>query len=735
MQSKGPHHIRLATVSVNQTPLDWSGNRQRIQNALADLARRQGANQIDIVLFPELAISGYGCEDAFFYPQTLDRAMAAARQSAREADRLLPGALVFVGLPVRVHNEIYNCMAALHAGRIIGFNPKMHLANDGLHYEARQFRAWHGINTVNLDIDGRAVPIGPLLYDLDGRRIALEICRDAWYPDRPALLHAPAGLDLVLNPSASHFAMGKLRQRRQLALESGRTLGCHFVQVNLLGNEAGRVIFDGSSLFSSGGQMLAEDTGLGYGDYRVCVESLDLAANRAAQRRGAPQRFYPLLVAGPGVETNAGNNVASSLEIRLTSGQSGGIASVISTDPQVAPGSQVDQARLAATARDPWQINQSPGVSADERQDYLDFLRAASLGLFDYLRKSHTRGFALSLSGGADSACCALLVQRMTAIGIHDAGLQAFCHRIGRAEILETIDADLTRMMQLAPAAALQHNADPAHTAYRQALLQASRLVTGQLLCTVYQSTRQSSLTTREAARSVADALGARHSELEIDHLVDTYQSLASSALGRSLGWEQDNLTLQNIQARSRSPLVWMLANANNYLLIATGNRSEVSTGYCTMDGDTSGSLAPIGGVSKRFVLDFLRFMETEGDPLLGPVPELRYITAQAPTAELRPQSDGQTDEAELMPYPILEIIERMAVRDQQDDAAILAVLQTQPAAAACNPADLQAMIERFRRLWQRSQWKRERLAPAFHLDDYSLDPRGWCRYPILAGG
>src|ERR1035441_6631523 len=74
------------------------------------------------------------------------------------------------------------------------------------------------------------------------------------------------------------------------------------------------------------------------------------------------------------------------------------------------------------------------------------------------------------------------------------------------------------------------------------------------------------------------------------------------SSLGRKLGWEQDDLALQNIQARVRSPGIWLLANLNNALLLSTSNRSEAAVGYATMDGDTSGGLSPIAGIDKAFL-------------------------------------------------------------------------------------------------------------------------------------
>src|SRR5205085_3990611 len=140
------------------------------------------------------------------------------------------------------------------------------------------------------------------------------------------------------------------------------------------------------------------------------------------------------------------------------------------------------------------------------------------------------------------------------------------------------------------------------------------------------------------------------------------YEALVSDAIGRKLCWSQDDLALQNIQARVRGPSVWLLANLKNALLLSTSNRSEAAVGYATMDGDTCGGLSPIAGIDKAFLRQWLAWMESYGPHETGALPALHVINALAPTAELRPQDHHQTDEDDLMPYPVLDAIERAAI-------------------------------------------------------------------------
>jgi NAD+ synthase (glutamine-hydrolysing) len=259
------------------------------------------------------------------------------------------------------------------------------------------------------------------------------------------------------------------------------------------------------------------------------------------------------------------------------------------------------------------------------------------------------------------------------------------------------------------------------------------KALTTALLTTAYQATANSGQVTRMAARAVAEAIGARHLELEVEKIHQDYLSAIESALERKLDWQQDDLALQNIQARVRSPGVWLLANLMNALLLSTSNRSEAAVGYATMDGDTSGGLSPIAGIDKAFLRQWLRWLETKGPVGLHSIPALAAINQQAPTAELRPADRHQTDEEDLMPYEVLDAIERSAIRDKNSPVEVFELMRAQFPNRPTRQLGL--WVERFFKLWCRNQWKRERYAPSFHLDDENLDPKTWCRFPILSGG
>ena len=193
--------LRVAAAALNQTPLDWDANAANIRAAI-DEARRRGAS---LLCLPELCVTGYGCEDAF-------HSHAVVATAEEVLGELLPktaGMAVSIGLPVVCAGGLYNATALVVDGVVVGLAAKQRLAGDGLHYEPRWFKAWPRDTVASVPVAGRACPIGDLVFDLAGVRLGFEICEDAWVADRPGEEHARRGADLILNPSASHFAFGK----------------------------------------------------------------------------------------------------------------------------------------------------------------------------------------------------------------------------------------------------------------------------------------------------------------------------------------------------------------------------------------------------------------------------------------------------------------------------------------------------------------------------------------------
>ena len=611
--------IRIGGAAVNQTPIDWDNN---IQNILQAIQEAKNAN-VEILCLPELCITGYGCEDLFLTDWVSETAVEYCFKIAEECRDII----VSIGLPIRLNGNTYNCACLIEDGEVKGFTAKQFLANEGVHYETRWFTAWMRNHIITFKRKGITYPLGDVLYNVKGARIGFEICEDAWRVDRVGIRNYEKGATLILNPSASHFAFGKSSIRYDLVIGGSERFNCTYIYSNLLGNEAGRMIYDGEVLIAHKGKLVQRNDRLSFKNVNLIYADIDIEADTAP-------------------------------EVDLTH---------------------------------------------DDLEKEFEFWEATSLGLFDYMRKSHSKGFVLSLSGGADSAACAIMVAEMIRKGLKELGLTPFLKKSG---MLNAFDVEVLDTL----------------TFEEQA-----KKITSIFLTTAYQSTNNSGDETLASAKALADSIGATFYNWSVNEEIENYKSTIETVIGRQLTWETDDLALQNIQARGRAPIIWLLTNIKQALLITTSNRSEGDVGYTTMDGDTAGGIAPIAGVDKDFIRSWLRWAEKNRNHS-----GLSIVNSLAPTAELRPSEYTQTDEHDLMPYDVLARIERKAIKERLSPIQVYTELIKDE---KHTHTEYKFWVKKFYKLWAINQWKRERIAPSFHMDDFNVDPRSWCRFPILSGG
>lgn len=638
--------VRLAAGVVNQTPLAWQENAARIRKVL----REARDHKVDLVCFPELTITGYGCDDMFLHPDV-------AKRAASELLALLPDTkdlIALMGLPILYEGNVYNAMAIIQNGRILGLHPKKILPREGVHYENRWFTAASRGLAEKVRLGHQDVPFGDFHYEFGSFSFGLDLCEEAWQRDFRNAAAVAAGAELILNPSVSHFALGKYHVRETLMAENSRDLGVAYFHVNTLGNESGRTIYDGGAILAMSGAVVARSRRFSFAETRLVPFDTDLLS---VSRKSSTQLVAPLpMIAGA--------------EVHPTEKQPSGLE---------------DDRVHFFSHKGEWCLN-----------SHEEFLSAVTLGLFDYARKSHAKGFTLSLSGGCDSSVIAVLVAQMAAMVVAERGIAYLCETFAVSSENATVASVLKR-----------------------------------ILSTLYQATENSSETTRHAAEKVAQAVHAHHGEVDVQDVIEAYIKKAGAWRGRELAWSTDDLALQNIQARARAPMVWLLANLSGNILLTTSNRSEAAVGYATMDGDAAGGLAPIGGIDKDFLRRWLQWAEKDCRWGFGPIAALSEVNAQEPTAELRPSSAGQTDEKDLMPYAVLNQIETLFVLEKMTPVEIWRRLKESEKDYRADA--LKQYVLRFFKMWSASQWKRERYAPSFHLDRYGIDPKTSFRFPILS--
>lgn len=649
--------IKVAAGVVNTTPLAWESNKNIIIQAIEEAI----SQDISLLCLPELCITGYGCEDMFYAPHTCQ----VAAEILQEIVPHTAGIIVSVGLPVMVNNRVYNAACLIANRQIRGFALKRNLANNGIHYESRWFQPWVAGERTELQIGEFKYPCGDIMFEASGIKIGFEICEDAWIADRPGRQLYLRGVDIILNPSASHFGFMKTFTRERLVQDGSRAFGCAYIYCNLLGNEAGRAVYDGDAMIAQAGEMLVSGKRLTFDDFYLTTAVIDIDKTRL-----------------------------EAIQNRATfSKTSDGLKTVFDYDyPDIQPIKNV-------YALEDWEAHGTPPENYQKEEE---FARVIALALFDYLRKSRSNGWVISLSGGADSSAITALCYLAIQLGVESIGIEKFKQKLGHIKAIQ----DCETVKEFA----------------------------NKLIFNIYQGTENSSEATRNSAKMLAADLNTTFYEIEINGLVEQYKGLIEGAIGRDLSWTTDDIALQNIQARVRSPSVWLLTNVYNCLLLSTSNRSEAAVGYATMDGDTSGSISPIAGIDKYFLRKWLLWLEKVGLGGTLKIAGLKGVNNLQPTAELRPLDQKQIDEEDLMPYDLLNEIEATAIRDKQPPVEVLKMMEMK-FEGHYDREKLVIWIERFFKLWSRNQWKRERYAPSFHVDDRNLDPRTWMRFPILSGG
>ncbi len=576
--------MRLALCQLNPTVGDIAGNTDLVIEGLR-AAEDAGA---ELVLFPELVLTGYPPEDLLLKEHFL----ADARTALMEVAAATRGIVAVVGFPERAE-DVYNAAAVLHAGAVHAIYRKVYLPNYGVFDEQRYFQA---------GASGAVMDVG-------SHRVGLTVCEDIWEPGPPASDEALAGATLILNISASPYHAGKGMQRERMFAQRARDNIACVAFCGLVGGQD-ELLFDGHScVLDHNGRTIARAAQF---REQVLVCEVDLDGAAAARLRDASHR--------PAARRSARE---------------------LSTFPPVR-----EPARLAGGAA-PAAAIAGPGEQLAEPLAPLEaeVYCALALGLRDYVGKNRFGHVVLGLSGGIDSALVACLA-------------------------VDSLGSD-------------------------------------RLDVTVMPSPFSSEATQRDA-HALAGALHARAHELPIEIVMRSYDGLLS---GEFAGRERD-VTEENLQARIRGNLLMALSNKFNWLVLTTGNKSEMSVGYTTLYGDLAGGFAVIKDVPKTLVYRLCQWRNTieperlqahlpeaHGTPPRAPIPS--SIIERAPSAELR---QDQRDEDSLPPYELLDrILEGYVELDQSREQLIASGL----------PAP---EVDRTIRLVDHAEYKRRQAPPGIKI-------------------
>jgi NAD+ synthase (glutamine-hydrolysing) len=257
-----------------------------------ELMEQAAHHKATLVLFPELGLSAYSCEDLFHQQTLLEGSVEALRTVLQASERL--NLIAVVGLPVQVDYVLFNCAVAVYQGRILGVVPKTFLPNYREFYEQRQFTPAAAACSSSITLcDQEAVPFGEQLLfrvqNVPGFSFFIEICEDLWVPIPPSCYAALAGATVLLNLSASNVTVGKHEYRHSLvANQSARCLAAYLYTAAGTGESTTDLAWDGHAMVYENGTLVAESARFQY-ESQVVLADLDL--ERLGQERMRQNSF------------------------------------------------------------------------------------------------------------------------------------------------------------------------------------------------------------------------------------------------------------------------------------------------------------------------------------------------------------------------------------------------------------------------------------------------------------
>ena len=351
--------IRVADVQFNKNSI------------IGCIAASRGAQ---VIVFPELSLSGYTCGDLFNQSALIEGVESALGDICRATAG--NRALIFVGAPVKNGDRLYNCAVAVSDGKILGVVPKTNLPNYGEFYERRHFTSAPSVNgTVKLC--GETVDFGTdiIFRAAEDSRVcvAAEICEDLWVPDSPSVRHAKAGATIIVNLSCSDETAGKAEYRRSLVRMQSSKLVCAYVYADAgEGESTTDMAFAGHDIICEGGKLVAESN-----LFENCTIAADIDVEKLSNERTR--------LAGTFFERT---NSAAYKFVTFSLAEGGEVTRKFSKTPFI----PADDGRLR------------------ERTELILSIQSAGLKKRLEHTKSHTA--VIGVSGGLDSALALLVIAR-----------------------------------------------------------------------------------------------------------------------------------------------------------------------------------------------------------------------------------------------------------------------------------------------------------------------------------
>ena len=663
-------YLRIAAATPKIRVGDVAGNAAAILECV-DAAVRAGAR---VLALPELCLTGYTCGD-LFHDRALLRACESALSGLLEDTSDTP-LLFTVGLPVAHRENVYNCVAACCAGRLLGLTVKRHLPNYGEFYEQRWFAPapMNGVGFIPFAGQDSVPLMGDIVYTcsdpgLEDVRIGVEVCEDLWVPNPPSVdMALSGGATVILNASASSEVVGKSAYRRSLVSGQSARLYCAYAYANAgEGESTTDLVFSGENLIAENGSIEASTPLL---SREMAVADVDLEKLTAERRRSNTWRAGEWCVSH--LQTIdfsfTENGEGASVACESTADAPDQPAVLPAEDTELLLNSALDVLRPAP--RTPF-VPADPTQRAASCEEILD-LQAA--GLKTRLAHTGTRSAVIGLSGGLDSTLALLVTVRafdmlgLSRTGVHAVSMPGFG-------------------------------------------------TTGR---------------TKSNAERLAEQLGVDFRTIAIGEAVRAHFA--------DIGHDPSvtDVTYENAQARERTQVLMDLSNELGGFVIGTGDLSELALGWATYNADHMSMYGVNAGVPKTLVRHLVSHAadslggETAAilhDILDTPVsPELLPPTGDGEIAQCTEELVGPYELHDFFLFHMMRYgfapgkIYRMACRAFAEPGV--------DGAPAYEPATILFWLRTFYRRFFAQQFKRSCLPDGPKVGSVSVSPRGDWRMP-----
>jgi len=679
--------VTVAACNLNQWALDFDGNLSRILLS-CEQAKSAGASYR---LGPELELCGYGCEDHFLELDTFEHCWESLASLLEKG--ATDGILCDFGMPVLFAGARYNCRILCQDKKILLIRPKTSMADNGNYREGRYFTAYQSCDSGKEDeillpefwkekFDQIKSPFGLMsIQTSDGKTVGCESCEELWTPRSTHIELSLNGVEIIGNGSGSHHELRKLNARLELMVNATRKCGGVYLYSNQRGCDGGRTYYDGCAMIVCNGNVLAHARQFDIQDVQTIVATIDLDDVKS----------YRASIPSLGVQ---------SARMR----QKDKVPSVLFYDD-------------ASMVRRKTSDGLFPKLSQEIELTYHSSEEECCMGpacwLWDYLRRSGASGFFLPLSGGADSSATATIVGCMCVMVYNSA----------KEDSTSQIAADCRRICGMED--------DPTW------FPTSPQDFANRIFHTSYMGTENSSEATESRAKRLAETIGSYHLSIKIDNLVMAFLALCFTYLNikplyqSQGGTNQEDIALQNIQARVRMVVAYLFAqllplvrkNKGFLLVLGSANVDEALRGYMTKYDCSSADLNPIGAISKGDLKKMLLWASEKYNYQV-----LEDVVYANPTAELVPiVNDGkskehtQSDEDDMgMTYAELAQYGRLRKMSRCGPVSMFRKL-----CGIWYPMEPRLVAEKVKKFFKYYAINRHKMCiitPAYHAEGYSPD-------------